>query len=78
MEPYRPVVDTVVRQIIHETSVIDPMTREQKNKLLAIPTHDVLIDGERSPLMIATQRTASSLAKCFLGDSKKILYPALI
>ena len=78
MEPYRPVVDFIVRSIVDKTSVIENLNQELKVQLLKIPTIDVLIDNEKSPLMIATQRTAASLAKCYLGESKKILYPQLI
>ena len=78
MEPYRPYVDFIVRKIIDETGTVENLTQEFKNKLLQIPTVDVLIDDEKSPLMIATQRTAASLAKCYLGQSKKILYPSFV
>ena len=38
---------------------------------------DVTMDGENSPLMVATQRTAVSLVKCFNGEQRKILYPEI-
>lgn len=75
MEPYRPYVDTLVRGIIEKTSIIDPMTKEQKNAILNLLGSDVVIDGKKSPLMVATQRTSASLAQCYLGESRKILYP---
>ena len=78
MEPYRPFVDRIVRGIIDETSAIDTLTQDLKVRLLKIPTIDVTMDDGQSPLMIATQRTAASLAKCYLGESRKILYPSLI
>jgi CRISPR-associated protein Cas1 len=77
MEPYRPFVDMIVRNIIHETSNVETLTKELKVKLLNIPTVDVLIEEQTSPLMIATQRTAASLAKCFTGEQRKILYPEM-
>jgi len=81
MEPYRPFVDFVVYQIIEEMQ--DEITEDYqielttllKQKLLIIPTLDVVIDGERSPLMIAMQRTTASLSKCFDGESRSVLYP---
>jgi CRISPR-associated protein Cas1 len=76
MEPYRPFVDRIVRGIIDETSIVDTLTQELKVRLLKIPTIDVTMDDGQSPLMIATQRTAASLAKCYLGESRKILYPS--
>jgi CRISPR-associated protein Cas1 len=77
MEPYRPFVDIIVRTIIHETSAVETLTKELKVRLLNLPTVDVLIDDQTSPLMIATQRTAASLAKCFAGEQRKILYPEI-
>jgi CRISPR-associated protein Cas1 len=77
MEPYRPYVDLLVRQIIDETSNIEILTKELKARLLTIPSVDVKIDEEKSPLMIATQRTTASLAKCYAGESRKLIYPEL-
>ena len=77
MEPYRPYVDFIVRSIIDKTSAVEILTQELKVQLLQLPNVDVMLDGEQSPLMIATQRTAASLAKCYLGESRKVLYPSL-
>ncbi|CAN5450231.1 type II CRISPR-associated endonuclease Cas1 [soil metagenome] len=77
MEPYRPFVDVIVRTIADQTSTVDVLTQELKVQLLKLPTIDVLLDGENSPLMIATQRTAASLAKCYTGEQRKILYPEM-
>jgi CRISPR-associated protein Cas1 len=77
MEPYRPFVDIIVRGIINETSHVESLTPEFKNRLLKIPTVDVLMNGEKSPLMVAMGRTAASLAKCYAGEQRKILYPSV-
>lgn len=77
MEPYRPFVDVIVRSITEQTSVVQTLSQEHKVKLLKLLQTDVLINNENSPLLIAVQRTATSLAKCYLGESKKILYPQL-
>lgn len=78
MEPYRPFVDVVVRSIVDNTSAIETLTQELKVQLLKIPAIDVMIDDATSPLMIAMQRTATSLAKCYTGENRKILYPTMI
>jgi CRISPR-associated protein Cas1 len=39
---------------------------------------DVVIEGQKSPLMNAVQRTTASLAKCFEGSSRKLLFPELV
>ncbi|OFX57395.1 MAG: subtype II CRISPR-associated endonuclease Cas1 [Bacteroidetes bacterium GWA2_30_7] len=77
MEPYRPYVDLVVCEILKTHKLNDDIPKEIKIELLKIPAIDVQLDGEKSPLMIATQRTAVSLVKCFEGDYRKILYPDL-
>ncbi len=77
MEPYRPLVDQVVCGLVDKGGVSEELTKEIKSLLLQIPAMDVVIDGEKSPLMIATQRTAVSLVKCFEGHQKKLLYPEM-
>ena len=77
MEPYRPFVDMIVRSIIDKTSVVDHLTPDIKVQLLKIPTIDVLLEEDTSPLMIAMQRTATSLARCYAGEHRKLLYPAI-
>ena len=77
MEPYRPYVDMVVRGMIESTSAVDTLTQELKVELLKIPALDVLLDGDRSPLMVAMQRTAVSLAKCYAGEQRKLLLPEM-
>jgi len=51
------------------------ITKELKAKLLTIPVLDVQINGQRSPLMIAVGFTTASLAKCYVGEIRKISYP---
>jgi CRISPR-associated protein Cas1 len=75
MEPYRPFVDRVVCDIIRMNGRFLEMTPSMKKQLLSIPTIDVKIDGRRSPLMVAVTRTTASLARCFEGESRKLLYP---
>ena len=79
MEPYRPFVDKVVCEIIRfNGEFLEHMTQDMKRDLLGIPAMDVKLDGEKSPLMNAMQRTTASLAKCFEGKQRKILYPEFI
>jgi len=84
MEPYRPYVDLIVRDLVekyYSESWAEKgfeLTPEIKVELLKIPAIDVQIDGENSPLMIAVQRTTASLYQCFEGGVRKIIYPELI
>jgi CRISPR-associated protein Cas1 len=50
---------------------------EHKKLLLQLPACDVIIDDEKSPLMVAMQRTTASVMKCFEGETRKIQYPLL-
>lgn len=77
MEPYRPYVDQIVHNMVTNFGPLEEMQKEHKAILLKVPAIDVMIDGEKSPLMLATQRTAVSLVKCFNGEQRKILYPEL-
>lgn len=77
MEPYRPFADKVVCNIVRMNGRFLEMTPLMKKELLSIPAIDVIIDGQKSPLMNAVQRTTASLAKCFEGSTRNILYPVL-
>lgn len=77
MEPYRPFVDRLVKQMVDRYNNDDlwSLSKEMKRDLLSIPTLDVKINGRRSPLMVAATITTSSVAKCYAGETKTILYP---
>jgi CRISPR-associated protein Cas1 len=77
MEPYRPFVDELVYKIIVSGIDYNTLNRELKAELLTIPTLDVVINGKRSPLMIAVGQTTASLYKCFSGELRKISYPEI-
>lgn len=77
MEPYRPFVDMVVRNIIDKTSAVDTLSAELKTELLKIPAMDVVLNDDKSPLMVAMQRTAASLAKCYTGEQRKLMLPVI-
>ncbi len=77
MEPYRPYVDHLVKVLMLETQEQE-LTSDVKRRLLNIPNTDIKIDGKDSPLMVGLQRTTASLAACFEGKSKKILYPEFV
>lgn len=78
MEPFRPVVDSVVVGMVNNGEDFTELTPSIKKQLLGIATADVVIDKERSPLMVAAQRTTASLAQCFEGSASKLLYPRLL
>lgn len=86
MEPYRPYVDRVVWEMVDKGEVTGEMglTKEVKMRLLGIPAMDVRIarsvtakDTESSPLMVAVERTTASLARCYEGSVRRLLYPVM-
>ena len=77
MEPYRPLVDKVVCEIVDSQGPGVGLTHDVKVTLLSLPMSDVRIDGSRRPLMNAVNETAASVQKCFAGEARKILYPDL-
>lgn len=77
MEPYRPYVDELVIDIIRSEKDISQLTTNIKARLLNIPVIDVVIDGRRSPLMIAAGQTTASLYKCFSGELRQVSYPSM-
>jgi CRISPR-associated protein Cas1 len=78
MEPYRPFVDRVVVHLASlypdESDLIKPM----KTELINILTADILINENQSPLMVGLSQTTASLARCFAGEEKKVVYPEFI
>ena len=77
MEPYRPYVDQLVLRTMKECGDIQQITKDIKMRLLRVPDLDVIIDGRRSPLMLGVTQTTSSLARCYAGESRKIVYPEM-
>ena len=77
MEPYRPYIDLLVTSITAKFGYPEELTTELKRELLIIPVLDVVIGGQRSPLMTAVALTTASLYKCFSGDARKIVYPII-
>lgn len=76
MEPYRPIVDEGVYLIIQKYQEQE-LNTIIKSELLNLLTRTVYFKEEKSPLMVALQKTASSLQQCYTGDRKKIKYASL-
>lgn len=77
MEPYRPYVDELVVNYTLRNGYPEELTTDVKSTMLSIPVLDVVINGQRSPLMIASTQTTASLYKCFSGELRKIVYPVM-
>ena len=74
---YRPYVDELVIEILRSGVDCSELTTDLKRKLLGLPVKEVVIDGRRSPLMVASSQTTASLAKCFGGELRKVVYPVM-
>ena len=63
VEPFRPLVDAIVRQLVDEG--FQDVDAAAKVRLAAVLSADLLLEGNMSPTSIAIQRLASSLAATF-------------
>lgn len=77
MEPYRPIVDQVVIEMIQVYGIPEELESKHKRAIFELLTADVYINGEKSPLLVAASRTSASLAKAFTGESKRLLFPVI-
>lgn len=77
MEPYRPYVDLLVLNMVRIQELPPVVSPATKRQLLTIPALDVRIGDLARPLMVAASMTSASLARCFLGESRKLLYPEI-
>ncbi|MFA9392045.1 MAG: type II CRISPR-associated endonuclease Cas1 [Prolixibacteraceae bacterium] len=75
MEPYRPYVDEIAFHLHHQNKGVLNLEKAHKAELLKIMAVDVAIGELKRPLMVALSITTASLARCFAGDSRKIIYP---
>lgn len=75
MEPYRPFADELVLCLIKEGYANAPLDRTLKQRLLELLVTDVWLQGQKSPLMVAISRSTASLAQCYTGETRQILYP---
>ena len=77
MEPYRPYVDLMVINIMRIHKLSPEISNETKKLLLTIPVIDVKMGKLSRPLMVAASMTTASLAKCYLGEIRKLVYPEI-
>lgn len=75
MEPYRPYVDEFVFNLYANGE--RDLTKDVKTQLLRLLFTDTKFDKVTRPLDVGLTMTTASLAKCFAGTQKKIVYPML-
>ena len=76
MEPYRPYVDEIVFDLYANGA--QELNKDVKAELLKLLYVDTMFDKVTRPLDLGLSVTTSSLAKCFSGEQKKIMYPLLV
>lgn len=76
MEPYRPFVDETALTLVRDG--VGELTPESKQVLLKIPIRDVVINQQKSPLMLAVQQTTASLQQYYAGKLKTLKYPQFV
>jgi CRISPR-associated protein Cas1 len=73
LEPLRPMVDRIVREL-HQAGQ-DGLNRDTKTKLLGLLTATARVGGHTGPLMVGLHRMAASLVDCYQGREKQLLLP---
>jgi CRISPR-associated protein Cas1 len=76
MEPYRPLIDEKVIELMQRFES-DELNTTIKAELLTVLTRTVFWENEKSPFMVALQKTANSIQQCFTGEIKKVKYAKL-
>ena len=75
MEPYRPYIDEIVYHMY--INGITELDKDAKSQLLHVLFADTVFSKVTRTLEVGLTMTTSSLAKCYMGTSKKIIYPLL-
>ncbi len=75
IEPFRPVADILVYDLVQKQSDINELTAEVKEHLVSITTTDMLYAGEVSPVSECLLRMTRSLADVCKGNTRKLLLP---
>lgn len=75
MEPYRPFVDLIVKNMFENGMDCADLGKTEKAELLNLLSMDVKIGNKKRPLMVGVSETTASLARAFKGEGKKLKYP---
>ena len=76
MEPFRPLIDARVRAIAESDEDLDVVPRTKK-MLVSVLSTDAPTAAGTSPVSVAMQRTARSLAEYFLNERKRLELPSI-
>jgi len=73
MEPFRPMIDLKVWQLRRNGE--NEVTPDTKRALVRVMYDDMQTDAGSTPVMVCTQRLATSLAQAYLGEREKLDLP---
>jgi CRISPR-associated protein Cas1 len=76
MEPLRPLVDRAVRDVFLEGT--SEICRESKVRILAVLAEAIPWRTGKGPLFVELEKMTASLARCFLGQERKLFIPRLL
>ena len=76
MEPYRPFVDDIVFDLFANGE--RELNKNVKAEILKLLYVDTVFERVTRPLDLGLSITTASLAKCFNGELKKLVYPLLM
>lgn len=77
MEPFRPFVDLTVYKMLNKYNDCSELTSPMKMELLKTLTCDTQYNDMCRPLMVGLSVTTASLARCFAGEARQVIYPYL-
>lgn len=77
MEPFRPLVDRIVVDVVAQRGADAPLDRESKRALLELLTQRFEWQGESRTFFDFAARAASSLAQVYTGEAKRLVLPEL-
>lgn len=76
LEPYRPFVDWRVKLLeIENSENLSLNDRETRAALLSLFNETIIVDGKRSPILLAVQMSAASLCRALTENEKSLALP---
>jgi len=75
MEPYRPLIDRAVVELVAHFGSDCPLDGAAKSRLVSVLTDRLASDNESRTVFDWISRTAASLAQVFLGEADRLQYP---
>lgn len=77
MEPYRPYVDIITYDVVKKHGNQADMDKEIRSELLKLLTWEIKMATEKLTFQGAVQKTAQSLARIVLGETRHLALPVI-